>query len=788
MKPSLAAHRVKSRVAVGILVAGVTGGTLGQACGGSAGASGDGLDGAIPNDATASDEQVLGTQCVNGEPCGDGGTCAGNACCSAAAACGATCCAGGEVCAFQACVTPGATCIDSTQCGAGQYCDYALGGVADAGTADASAYDTGIGDAAAPVVAACTGGPLTGRCMPSPPLCADAGVPEAGPITCLEACEYHPPATTFAPRLEYAWGGEITAPFSSDVIMAPIVLPLEDTNCDGLVNAQDLPDIVFTSFSDGNYDVGSLHATRVVNGALVDRWIAAGTINASTQIAGGDIVGVAEAGTPGNAIVTCGTDGAVDTFHADGTPFWQSAPIACSMPSIADLDGDGKPEVIVEGGILDGATGTLKASFAEDLAGTFVVSDVDGAGRLDVVTSSQIFHADGSLIVDTGVGGSWPAIGDFDKDGKPEVVAVYYGSHAVSVWHYDATQSASFSWVRQGVDMNAMLTPHCGFPSAGYSYGGGPPTVADLNGDGTPDIALAGGIGYVAIDGRKILDPAIAPAATLMWSVPSTDCSSAETGSTVFDFDGTGTAQAIYSDEQYLRVYDGPTGKVLWQTCNTTGTLVEYPLVADVDNDGHADIVVVSNAYASDISSEYQCDDGVNIAQSGVRVFGDLDWVRTRSIWNEHAYHVTNVNDDGTIPTKELRNWTQPGLDDFRQNKQSGGEFTAPDAVVSIAPACTGAYGLVATVTNIGQAPLPAGVVVGFYAGAPPATKVGQLSTLQPLYAAESESLFLPLSTAPGGVVYAVVDDTSVPHPSWHECRTDNDTSARVGSSCGQAQ
>jgi hypothetical protein len=29
-----------------------------------------------------------------------------------------------------------------------------------------------------------------------------------------------------------------------------------------------------------------------------------------------------------------------------------------------------------------------------------------------------------------------------------------------------------------------------------------------------------------------------------------------------------------------------------------------------------------------------------------------------------------------------------------------------------------------------------------------------------------------------------VVDDTKVPHPSWHECDTANDTSADVGVAC----
>jgi hypothetical protein len=34
-----------------------------------------------------------------------------------------------------------------------------------------------------------------------------------------------------------------------------------------------------------------------------------------------------------------------------------------------------------------------------------------------------------------------------------------------------------------------------------------------------------------------------------------------------------------------------------------------------------------------------------------------------------------------------------------------------------------------------------------------------------PLYSLESESLILPLASAPPGLVFAIVDDTTTPHP-----------------------
>jgi hypothetical protein len=254
----------------------------------------------------------------------------------------------------------------------------------------------------------------------------------------------------------------------------------------------------------------------------------------------------------------------------------------------------------------------------------------------------------------------------------------------------------------------------------------------------------------------------------------------------VFDFNGDGKAEILYSDEYHLWMYDGPTGKNdIPSTCNTTGTLWEYPLVADVDNDGQADIVVASNAYA-----ETCPDDGSK--QAGIRVLGSANgsWVRTRRIWNEHTYHVTNVNEDGSIPKNEPANYKQPGLNDFRRNVQPEGEFSAADLVVTIAPRCSGTYGLVATVRNIGQATVPAGVVVGFYYGSP-GTSLGTAKTTKALHPAEAEPVAIDVSPVPPAVmtgaatVYAVVDD-GMPAHTWHECRTDNNQSAAVSGVCKQ--
>ncbi len=713
-----------------------------------------------------------GGDCSPGEACGDGGVCAqGGVCCSADNYCGEACCADSELCSFQKCVTPGNICVDATDCDPGEYCEYGLG--------EPQVLDGGAD-------AACQGGAQlqTGKCLPKPPLCGPDEEP-GDPPKCLKKCEYKPPIGEFSPEQKFAWGN-LNAN-NHDVMMAPIVVQLDDDNCDGSIDERDIPDIVFFTFTGGDYNnktgsAATLRAISIIDGKVEEKWSTATSKDApGRSIAGGDIHA-----SPGNEIVVCTSDGRVRAYDSFGKQLWLSQSIGepCFMPSIADMDQDGLAEVIVKTQILDGATGAVKATMAPANTRHVVVSDVNGDGQLDVVSPSRAYLANGQLIADAEVGGSHAAVGDLDKDGVPEIVSVSHPGHSMSIWHLDPNAPNGFVILRQGLDVNSTISPNpcCqkNPNSSGCKHGGGPPTIADFNGDGFPDVGLAGGIGYVVFDGKKLMQPAVADVDTVAWLTKTQDCSSAQTGSSVFDFDGDGKAEVVYADEVTLHIYSGVDGSELFQTCNTSGTLWEYPLVADVDSDGHADIVVASNRYTS-----LNCS---GTKTTGIRVFGDTlgKWVRTRRIWNEHAYHVTNVNEDGTIPAKENANYLDPKLNNFRQNVQPLGEFAAPDLVVDVMPSCAGDYGLIARVRNIGEAAVPPGVAVGFYLGDPAngGTKLGEAKTTQTLYSLGSENVALTLASEPNGLVYAVVADGGGPYP-WHECREDNNTSTGQDPGCG---
>jgi hypothetical protein len=716
------------------------GGVDAGSLGGGGGAIGGGTGGGAIGGGTGG-----GSACADGDPCGDGGVCAGGSCCLGDSACGTVCCGASQVCSFLRCVLPGAACRDSTDCSGTDFCDLSR--------SQPGQLDAGV----------CLTAPSPGQCVSQPPVCPpDAGT--AAGRSCVEPCRFTRTSGQFRPVVKYAWGNP-AAPYTSDVMMAPIVAQLDDDDCDGRITSQDRPDIVVVSFESGAYTaLGTVRALSVKNGALQQKWSHAGVINASSQLASGNIDGM-----PGNEVVGCGATGPYALNGADGTTRWVATATTCGTISLADLDGDGHVEVITESQILDGRTGAVIRALPTSANDT--VADVDGDGVQDIVSAAMISRADGTVLAQQAGPAGFVAIGDLNVDGKPEIVSVNSSTHTLAIWTFDPTQPNNARLIRSGLDINQTLSPTlCPTGSAGNVGGGGPPTIGDFNLDGFPDVALAGGVGYAVFDGKKLMDGTPA-AQTLLWIRQTQDCSSAATGSTLFDFDGDGRVEAVYADEVNLHVYDSATGADRFTTCNTSGTLIEYPLVADVDNDGQADLIVVSNAYAFD------CVGQPGVRFSGVRVFSSMDddWVVTRRVWNQHAYSVTNIEEDGRVPLTPARNWVTPGLNNFRQNKQPGLEFAAADAVVSMSGSC-GLNGVTyqVVVTNVGEASMPAGVRVELVIeplGV--ATLLTTLSTTRSLGPTQSERfVYVTTEDVAARPVIARIVATGL-----RQCRTDNDTS-----------
>jgi hypothetical protein len=112
-------------------------------------------------------------------------------------------------------------------------------------------------------------------------------------------------------------------------------------------------------------------------------------------------------------------------------------------------------------------------------------------------------------------------------------------------------------------------------------------------------------------------------------------------------------------------------------------------------------------------------------------------------------------------------------------------ELAAPNLVATIAPICTPTGGVTVTVRNVGEAVVPAGVEIGIDAGTPGSgTRIGSVKTTRPLYPAEAEPLDFPFGGPAPSSVFAIIDDVGTPHPSWAECRTNDNTTAAISPAC----
>jgi len=499
------------------------------------------------------------------------------------------------------------------------------------------------------------------------------------------SCAFQSSPGSFNPVVEWAWTTPVEDPTAVNVMNTPVVI---DLTADGV------PEIVFGStwsLGGGYIEVGYLRAIDGASGAeLFTVTDPAYWINVAASVAAGDIDGD---GLPEILAIDQTADHLL-AFENDGTFKWESDQIETvnwGAPSIADIDQDGTPEIVVGRQALDN-DGTLRWSGTGGIGAVVldsplsIVADVDADGSPNVVAGNTVYAANGTIAYqNTNLPDGVNAVANFDADPQAEIVLVENGS--IYLLEHDCT-------VKWG-------------PILINDTGGGPPTVADYDGDGLPEIGVAAASSYSVFEDDG----------TLKWSAPVQDGSSYVTGSSVFDFEGDGTAEVIYRDELYLRIYRGTDGVVLYQTPMSSCTWHEYVLVADVDADGNAEIVAVANE---------NCGFG---AQRGIYVIGDASdsWASTRRIWNQHTYHITNVNDNGTIPQFEQSNWLSPAggpYNNFRQNTLPGAApLAAPNLTASRvsldATPCPNGVGLVARIGNAGSNLAVAPVNVSFYDGDP---------------------------------------------------------------------
>ncbi len=712
--------------------------------------------------------------CEGGTLCGQIAACcpAGNECiddaclpeCASEIRCGPqleTCCDAGTVCSGDQCVLPGLDCLDSYDCNPGEYCEQTLQ-----------------------------------KCLPQP-----------DPLL----CELIPDFDAINAVPEWSW-------IDFEVISSPAVADLDG---DGV------PEVAVntTKYKVADFNIGAIFVLDGKTGLekfRVEHVPANKTFGSHgrSTLAVGDVSGD---GLPDIVYVGREANGksSIHAIDGQGVLLWTShlannaaatTAVNNGAVTLANFDDDPQAEVVVGATLLDhdgvmvwnqGGNGGIIGSPAGYPGGISAVADLDDDGVPDIITGKQAWKVEWTpgnpptvKVTErwNNVDGTdgWPAVADLDQNGTPEVVLAASGFVRVldgatgKLWcGVDPTGVAC--------DMDPTLrTKPLVIPGGGL---GGPPTIADFDGDGRPELAIAASAAYTVFDlnrdGEEIVKPMNdadpkAGAIYRRWSAVTQDQSSNVTGSSVFDFQGDGAAEVTYNDECYARVYSGSTGKVLLQISNSSSTIHEYPLVVDADADGNSEILMVANSVANCNAAGYK-------QRKGVFLYGDPDdqWVPTRRVWTQHTYHVTNATSAGNVPDSEINNWKNLELNNYRQNVQGAGVFNAPDLTVQLSIAldkCPAQLELIATVRNEGALGVPAGIAVDFYAGTD-ATGVllGSGVTMKALLPGASTKVTLLVVAPPGDNTqdyFVEVDLASKGDGDVLECQEDNNGGLTTMAAC----
>ncbi|MGB0680384.1 MAG: FG-GAP-like repeat-containing protein [Polyangiales bacterium] len=588
-------------------------------------------------------------------------------------------------------------------------------------------------------------------------------------------CQSQPVFAPFATTLEWSITDSSDKPACLQPISAPAVVDLDG---DGL------PEVVSNTACDNNWRQGVL---RVFSGTGVPIWTAtaaADELHGRASIAVGDLNGDGL-----NEIIAVGgpSDRRLFAFSHTGVRLWASKdsgdnPVTLYSggdlnggPAIVDLDQDGSPEIVYGAMAFDANgvllwsknNGALEGTNNGYNGGLSAIGDIDGDSLPEVISGRRVYDADGTAKMTLGSDDGYPALADFDGDGAAEIVLVAKGKVA----YYDGATGA-LEWGPVSI------------PGGGR---GGPPTVADFDGDGLPEIGVAGAGSYSVYDPDGAQD--------VLWSKTTQDNSSNATGSSVFDFEGDGIAEVVYGDECFMRVYRGSDGEILLQIPSTSATIHEYPLVVDVDADGNSEIIIVANNSGSgQVQSCINNNSNYTGSRKGIFVYGDANdkWVRTRQVWNQHAYNVTNVTSSGGIPPVPALNWQSDGLNNYRQNVQGEGVFNAPDlTVLSVDVSligCPSRAQLRANIANEGSLGVPAGVPVTFRLGPPtaPGPLLGTVDTTVALLpgATTTVELTVDLVGPPPFAFSATVDDDGSGVGAVLECNDDNNQGGIDGIDC----
>lgn len=338
--------------------------------------------------------------------------------------------------------------------------------------------------------------------------------------------------------------------------------------------------------------------------------------------------------------------------------------------SFADFNHDGHPEVYVRNKIYSAETGALLAatSGSENTASSYchwthftnyklstpMAADVCDDYGVELILGNEIFGVNitnpygtsGNTInlikqitppngipIDGNV-----QVADFNSDGYQDVF--------ISIRNTDGYSGNVYCYVWD-VHNNTVCSPlNINTSWSGKSI----PMVADIDNDGLIEVLIQSGASGTNEKFQAYKYNPNSQSFSYLWGF-ATDEDSYSNSITSFDFNQDGLLELMICDQSTMRIVNGSghshiTGNdtipvyVMNSFPFNEITIMQYPVIVDVDNDGNAEIVSVG-------------DDKLNIFESS-----ESPWAPARKVWNQYMYNVTNVNEDLTVPQYLFNNAT----------------------------------------------------------------------------------------------------------------------------------
>lgn len=431
------------------------------------------------------------------------------------------------------------------------------------------------------------------------------------------------PIAPFAMQQKWKWNSSEFMPEHIQVSTTPVVVQLNDDNGDGVIDSNDVADVVVVSYKNRASSIpGLVRALSGIDGSELWTYENGAVFSdarnsiAAADLDGDGVVEIVTNDQTSDVIQVINHLGEVKKeFAKSGKPI--------GAVTLSDINNDGVVEIVIGNNVFSYETGLL---YTTNWSAASTAFDADNNDTQEVLAGGGLYDSNGSLLWQFGEPGSmwFSAIANLDDDVTPEIVISNPSNKLEDSVFAVLEHNGNVKWQVTNPD----------------NLGGGVQAVSTFL--GTKDLGIVYA-GYTAVDMYNANGD-------LVWTVANDDEWSGKIGVSAYDFNGDGIDEVIVQDHFKVRVLNGVNGEVLSTIVNSSATLWEYPIVVDLEGDNNAELIVVAN----NTDSRWAINNGVT-------VYGAADnlkpWKNATRIWNQHSYHQTNISQDGKVPTYELPSW-----------------------------------------------------------------------------------------------------------------------------------